>query len=195
MARGQQLRPGPCLATPQASCAGAEVWAAPRGSGGRAGVDPTCLQVTPLLTSHVPSEGCSLCRGLVLRDPGCITSSVSSLSELQGTSQVVQWLGIHLSVQGGAWDSIPGPGGSHMPQGNQACAPWLLSPRARSLCPTPRGAATVRSPRAAAKTQCSQDRQRGERKARRASAASALALPLRRGPCSRITAFAFLLYG
>lgn len=82
-----------------------------------------------------------------------------------------------------------------MPQGNQACAPWLLSPRARSLCPTPRGAATVRSPRAATKAQCSQDRLREERKARQASAASALTLPLRRGPFSRVAAFAFLLYG
>lgn len=126
MARGQQLRPGPCLATPQASCAGAEVWAAPRGSGGRAGVDPTCLQVTPLLTSHVPSEGCSLCRGLVLRDPGCITSSVSSLSELQGTSQVVQWLGIHLSRQGTGVPFLLWEDPTCL-KSNEAHAPQLLS--------------------------------------------------------------------
>ena len=63
-------------------------------------MEPACLQVIPLLASRVPSEGCSLCRGLVLRDPGSSTGSVSSLLKLQGTSQVVQWLGTHLPMQG-----------------------------------------------------------------------------------------------
>ena len=52
----------------------------------------------------------------------------------------------------------------------------------------------MRSPCAATKTQCSQDRLQGERKAHQASPALAVALSLRRGRFSRIIAFAFLLY-
>ena len=56
-------------------------------------------------------------------------------------------------------DSIPGPGGSHVPQGNWACGPQLMSPGSRahkpkllkplcpwSLCSTTRDATAMTSP-------------------------------------------------
>ena len=44
--------------------------------------------------------------------------------------------------------SSPGPGGSHMPRGNWAREPQLLSLRVWSLCSATGEAATVRGPRA-----------------------------------------------
>ena len=40
--------------------------------------------------------------------------------------------------------SSPGLGGSRVPRSNWAGEPWLLGLRVWSLCPTTRGAATVR---------------------------------------------------
>ena len=48
--------------------------------------------------------------------------------------------------------SSPGPGGSHMPRGNWAREPQLLSLRVWSLCSATREAATVRGPRTAMKS-------------------------------------------
>ena len=54
---------------------------------------------------------------------------------------MVQWLGIHLPMQGTQTGSIPGPGGSHMLLGNLADVPQLLS-----LCSPTRETTTARSP-------------------------------------------------
>ena len=52
---------------------------------------------------------------------------------------VVQWIEIHLSVQGTWVQSLvredPSPGGPHMPWGSEACSPQLLSPCSRAWEP------------------------------------------------------------
>ena len=80
-------------------------------------------------------------------------------------------MGGSLPASAGDTGSIPGPGGFHVPQGNRAGVPQLLSQRAWSLCPAVREATAVRSSctatekpllvtressRAAVKIQCSQ---------------------------------------
>lgn len=172
-------------------------------------MDPACFQVIPPSPSHIPSEGCRMCGGgVVLRGPGSIPSSVSSLLKLQGTCQVLQWLGIHLSMQGRGVRSLVWE--------DPACrratksAPQLLSPRSRaralpreklprevplcaaaaepsggSLCPT------ARSPHVATKTQCSQDRLERRRKVHDSPPALAVT-SLHHGCVSHAFAFGFL---
>lgn len=210
VALGPQWRPCPCPATPQESCASAEVRATPRGSGGRAGVDPTCLQVIPPSPSHVPSEGCRMCGGgVVLRGPGSIPSSVSCLLKLRGTCQVLQWLGIHLSTQGREVRSLVWE--------DPACrratksALQLLSPQSRTralpreklprevpralqmLSPRAGACAPQREACAATKTQCSQDRLERRRKVHDAPPALA-ATSLHRGCVSHAFAFGFFFF-
>ena len=55
----------------------------------------------------------------------------------------------NLPVDGGDTGSGPGLGGSHMPWGNWAREPQLLSLRVWSLCSATREAAMVRGPRTA----------------------------------------------
>ena len=45
-----------------------------------------------------------------------------------GTSLAAQWLRTHRAMQGTLVQSLVGELSSHMPQGNQACAPQLLKP-------------------------------------------------------------------
>ena len=55
---------------------------------------------------------------------------VTKHSPIKEYDPKVQWLRIHLSMQGTY--SIPGPGGSHLPWSGQAHASQLLSPRSRT---------------------------------------------------------------
>ena len=57
-----------------------------------------------------------------------------------------------LSANAGDTGSSPGLGGSHMPRGNWAREPQLLSLRVWSLCSATGGAATVRGPCTAMKS-------------------------------------------
>ena len=69
---------------------------------------------------------------------------------------MVQWLGIHLQMQGTQTGSIPGPGGSRMLLGNLADVPQLLSPFSPTRETTPARSprtTTRESPHAATKTQ------------------------------------------
>ena len=52
----------------------------------------------------------------------------------------------------GGTGSSPGLGGSHMPRGNWACEPQLLSLRVWSLCSATREPAIVRGPRTVMKS-------------------------------------------
>ena len=54
------------------------------------------------------------------------------------TSLVVRWLRICLPMQGNT-GSIPGLGRSHVPQGNETCAPQLLKPSHSRACAPPQG--------------------------------------------------------
>ena len=54
------------------------------------------------------------------------TNTSASTQRRSRASQVVQWLRIHLAVQGDT-SLIPGPGRSHVPWSNEACALQLLS--------------------------------------------------------------------
>ena len=69
--------------------------------------------------------------------------------KISGTSLVVQWLRIHLLMQGTRIWSLVEELRSHMPRGDKALAPQLLS-----LCS--RAHATVKIPHAATKTRHSQ---------------------------------------
>lgn len=144
MALGPQWRPCPCPATPQASCASAEVQAAPRGSGGRAGVDPACLQVIP------PPQ--AMYR---LRAAGC--AGAGWFSGVQAASQA-RVLPVEASrdlsgapvvgdppANAGTWGSIPGLGGSCLPQGNQVCTA-AAEPTVQSLSSATSEAATRGAP-------------------------------------------------
>ena len=57
-----------------------------------------------------------------------------------------------LPANAGDTGSSPGLGGSHMPRGNWAREPQLLSLRVWSLCSTTREATTERGPRTAMKS-------------------------------------------
>ena len=58
----------------------------------------------------------------------------------------------NLPANAGDMGSSPGPGRSHMPRSNWACAPQLLSLRVWSLCSATREATIVRGPRTAMKS-------------------------------------------
>ena len=58
-----------------------------------------------------------------------VSKSIYRKKEEQGVSLVVQWLRIHLPVQGTWAQTLVGEVGSHMPPGNYAHGPQLLKPR------------------------------------------------------------------
>ena len=101
-----------------------------------------------------------LCLSPVNQITGLITGymcPVANKNESPGTSLVVQWLRICLPMQGTQVRSLVGELRSHMPRGNEARAPQLLSPcattrepachRLQSPCTTTREKPTRRNER------------------------------------------------